>query len=533
MDEDTLQRSLRSRPPADPVYRPSLTDPRATIAREGSTRQGRVHPHQPTLHTRFQTMNTTLKIAVVAVLALAVGIGVVQLRPDTNNVGSDPSPSASPTPTPVRLLDGPLPAGTYVVMPFAAPGSDACFSPPQPGCSEAIPDDDIRITLTVPDGLEGIGGLDVGLSLEVRNTPEFGEVLFERGAWLLTDPCQNGKDPDIPVGPTAADFADALAAHPLLDVTTPVDVTLAGYTGKYLELQVPLDITACDVYRPWEPGNFSRRPGERWLLWILDVDGLRVVVREMVHEGTTPELLAQLQGVIDSIAIEPATAPPASPSPGPLAWSPASLEQDWPAPVRAEPVGDPVIVPLAGGYTDPSGDIESSDVPWIDIRSVTAGSGPGGVWVDAVAIPPRLASPDGPRIAYGLVFDTDLDGVADVRLGMDRAPAGLTPWGGTPEDRTDVRAWRTDLRAGTTEYGHAGNTICDCSFPGMSSTGRGTAYIYPHQAIPGLFYAWASMIQDGRVVATDYAPSSGWLDSTGSIPGGGDGLRTPAASPSQ
>lgn len=301
----------------------------------------------------------------------------------------------------------------------------------------------------------------------------------------------------------------------LLDVTTPVDATLEGYNRKYLELQVPLDLTGCYEYRPFEPGIFSRRPGERWLLWILDAGGLRVVVREMVHEGTTPEVRAQLQGVIDSIEIEPA--PP----------------QDWPAPVRAEPVGDPVIVPLAGGYTDPSGDIESFDVPWVDIQSVTAGNGKGSVWVDVVAIPP---SPRGesnePRIAYGLVFDTDLDGVADVRHGMDRIPAELTPWGSTPGDRVeaaddadwDVRAWRTDLRTGTTESGNSDSSVCDCFYP----DGGDTAYIYPGQAIPGRFYAWASVIQDGRVVATDYAPDSGWLDSTGAIPRG-----TPAAGPSQ
>jgi hypothetical protein len=28
------------------------------------------------------------------------------------------------------------------------------------------------------------------------------------------------------------------------------------------------------------------------------------------------------------------------------------------------------------------------------------------------------------------------------------------------------------------------------------------------------FYAWASVIEDGRVVATDYAPDVGWLEPT-------------------
>ena len=34
-------------------------------------------------------------------------------------------------------------------------------------------------------------------------------------------------------------------------------------------------------------------------------------------------------------------------------------------------------------------------------------------------------------------------------------------------------------------------------------------------------YAWASVIVDGRVVATDYAPDAGWLlPSPGAKPGG-------------
>ena len=30
--------------------------------------------------------------------------------------------------------------------------------------------------------------------------------------------------------------------------------------------------------------------------------------------------------------------------------------------------------------------------------------------------------------------------------------------------------------------------------------------------LPTRLYAWASMIEDGRVVATDYAPDTGWLE---------------------
>ena len=48
------------------------------------------------------------------------------------------------------------------------------------------------------------------------------------------------------------------------------------------------------------------------------------------------------------------------------------------------------------------------------------------------------------------------------------------------------------------------------------------------------FYVWASVIVDGRVVATDYAPDSGWLiPSTGAKPGGTSVLRREDTLPSR
>ena len=62
-----------------------------TFARARSTRQDRVRLHRLTQPTRFQPMNSMLKVAAVAVLALAVGVTVLPRGPD---IGAAPAPIA-------------------------------------------------------------------------------------------------------------------------------------------------------------------------------------------------------------------------------------------------------------------------------------------------------------------------------------------------------------------------------------------------------------------------------------------------------
>jgi hypothetical protein len=163
----------------------------------------------------------------------------------------------------------------------------------------------MRVTFTVPDGWLGVGRTSVWRD---ENKPPGGAALgFNRGAWLYSDPCRNPDtvNPDIPVGPTVDDFVNALANHPLLDVTAPVDVTVDGYAGKALDLQVPADISQCEVYRPWDPGLYAQGPGHLWHLRVVDVAGVRVVIQSMEYAATPAQRRAELQAMVDSIQIEP------------------------------------------------------------------------------------------------------------------------------------------------------------------------------------------------------------------------------------
>jgi hypothetical protein len=213
---------------------------------------------------------------------------------------STPSPKASAKVP--EIPEGPLAAGTYRMRQW-----DTGCSERQPGCVPSPAHDGTRVTITVPDGWEGIMST-IWLAEKGNGAPDGAGLLVGRGAWLLTDPCTKAEHaipPDIKVGPSVDDFANAIADHPLLDATDPVDVNLAGYSGKYLDLQVPADISMCGVYRPWDPGIFAQGPSHQWHLWILDVDGLRFVVQSTDYAGTSAEHRTELGAIVDSIGFAP------------------------------------------------------------------------------------------------------------------------------------------------------------------------------------------------------------------------------------
>jgi hypothetical protein len=483
---------------------------------------------------RFYRMSSPFKIAVVAAAIGALAVVSLDVLPRGPDIG------ATPTPSPVAMPEeGDLEAGT----------------------TYAFPSEHGRLLVTVPATGWFALGPQMGKDVMESSDSVAGYDIRLLGPYFVSninaDPCRwRDSALEPPVGPTVDDLATALMAQPEQHASSVSDVTLGGYAGKKVELSVPDEIGApgaCDGgnYQRWyengDPssyGPFTWGSSQRDTVYIIDVEGTRWVIDTHYRLGVPESDLAELEQLVASIRFEPPTTT-LSPSPSPaLVWTPASIERDWPAPVREEPVGDPVVIQVADGYLDPHGDIESPDMAWIDILRVRADRG---AQVDlGGALPSEFVVPGDPWIAYGLVFDTDLDGVADVRLGMDRVPAELTPREGAPGDTndtndTDVRAWRTDLRTGVTEFGNAGSSVADGGIPMVSEdledvlvevlgasatpppetvTYQPMAKFYPYNdgtpygfgEIPGRFYAWASVIEDGRVVATDYAPDTGWLD---------------------
>jgi hypothetical protein len=102
-----------------------------------------------------------------------------------------------------------------------------------------------------------------------------------------------------PVGPTVDDLVTFLGNQPRIKITEDRDVTVDGYSGKYLEYTATVDENNCPEGLDWP------FVGSGAMEWIVDVDGVRLVIDA---QGPTPPSDADkavLQQVVDSIKIGP------------------------------------------------------------------------------------------------------------------------------------------------------------------------------------------------------------------------------------
>ena len=171
----------------------------------------------------------------------------------------------------------------------------------------------------VPEGYKNFGFFALvdetfGTPFEKPAPPAFHAINYWTVHGVRADPCTSA-GPAPQIGTSVADLADALAAQKLSTLTEPVPVTLDGHDGLYLELSVPSDIdpSACDLeaYVVWEgkPGDAHHvltDPGAVERLWILDVDGSRVVLGAITTPGVTGAKAGELKTIVESVRFVPA-----------------------------------------------------------------------------------------------------------------------------------------------------------------------------------------------------------------------------------
>ena len=223
--------------------------------------------------------------------------------------GSDPAPSgaasAHESRAPLGAGHQKLDAGTHVLDLLARD---------QEGTGPAhLP----RLAVTVPDGWFNFDGW--GLS-KGRELPFAIAVSFWDVDQVYPTPCKWKYKPMIDPGPGVDGLASALARQPLRNATATTGAILGGVRGKYLQWSVPTDIAfdqsreaealfpECDedtfqswTARGWAGDRYQQAPGQVDRIWIVNVDGERLVVDAFYLPQATAADRAELEEVVNSI----------------------------------------------------------------------------------------------------------------------------------------------------------------------------------------------------------------------------------------
>ena len=222
--------------------------------------------------------------------------------PTTSAPATASVPSASPSPTPspslVDVSDGSLEAGTtyFIYEQSRVLGPRwVVLTVPATGWRS----NDHILTKAAPGGSDS--------------------YVAKLSTWtvgnLKADPCRwKAGALDPPVGPTVGDLAAALVQQVGPTVATSSDVTLGGYGGTKVEYTAPPDFdhSSCDdgVYSRWQPpsgdwGGWVEAGGQRNAVYIIDVDGQRLVVDTMYLPAASAADIAELGQIVASIRFEP------------------------------------------------------------------------------------------------------------------------------------------------------------------------------------------------------------------------------------
>ena len=160
-----------------------------------------------------------------------------------------------------------------------------------------------KIEITVPEDWSN-GGWNISKGSGVV------AIMFWDVSKVYPTPCDWMGKPMVDPGSGVDGLASALANQPLRNATVPTNVELGGFSGKYLEWSVPADIDFLDcdegyfeswTGKGWASDRYQQAPGQVDRLWILNVDGERLVVDAMYVPSATAHDRAELADVVESI----------------------------------------------------------------------------------------------------------------------------------------------------------------------------------------------------------------------------------------
>jgi hypothetical protein len=254
-------------------------------------RESAIPNKEPNEMIGYSRVSTVLVAIVVALLTSACTVGP----------SAPPTAARGATPQAMPLGEVDLKAGTYA---FDFPLLDTAEKP--------FP----NVVITVPEGWRSYKGFVVRSRVDTA-----GEIAIS--FWNVVDVYAHSchwLGPMIHPGPTVDELAAVLAARPIRNATAPVAVSLGGYQGKSLEWSVPVDLnfSECDKdpggtqsfveswtgYGTGGSDRYQQAPGQVDRLWILDVEGRRLVIDADYRPGSTGQDRAELATIVNSITFQ-------------------------------------------------------------------------------------------------------------------------------------------------------------------------------------------------------------------------------------
>ena len=234
------------------------------------------------------------------------------IDPGTNNrsggVGGPPAAAAAPTATPTT---GPTttPSATPALRRYRMASAGEVGSEPAT-LSITVPS---AWTIAYSDWVSKDYGAEAGAAF---------------GVWQISNrfnhPCTDHTLLKPAPGAGIDELLTALAGQPGITAGPLTDVTVDGYSGKYVELTVATDIATCPVddgdaplsgFWLWASPDGDRRyvqsSDETDRIYAIDVEGNRFTFFAGFPRRATAADRAELQAIIDSITIEA----PSSPTP--------------------------------------------------------------------------------------------------------------------------------------------------------------------------------------------------------------------------
>ncbi len=220
-------------------------------------------------------MHPALNLITTSTLAVALA-GCSSTAPDEQ---ADPTPVADGTATspPTSSPSGDLVRATRLAE---VASTDTLLTPGRYAMGFSSDQDDVPMVLIdVPAGYLGRGdGYEIMAEDDSAGFRHF-------DTWTVSEvakkPC--GGTAWVDPGPSVDDLADALAALPVWESTEPARRHIGGYEGVFMELNVPAKIPAkCHgdllSWREYSGGTQGIGPGKTQRLWIVDVDGHRLML---------------------------------------------------------------------------------------------------------------------------------------------------------------------------------------------------------------------------------------------------------------